>query len=375
MLTNSAEHGVLDQRDYFDKDIANKRNLDGYYVVDHGDYVYNPRISSEAPVGPISRNNIEQGVMSPLYTVFRLERGNTDFYEHYFKSTSWHAYVRSASSTGARHDRMSITSADFMRMPVPDPHQDEQRKIADCLGSLDDLIAAEGRKLEGLRDHKKGLMQQLFPREGETQRRLRFPAFQNSGAWQRRPLGKIAEIKLGKMLDRRKHRSGHLLPYLNNLAVRWNDFDTSDLPTMYFNDDELEKYELTMGDVVVCEGGEPGRSAVWDERLPGMKFQKALHRVRFKIHFLPHLLVHYLETIAGTPAFESLFTGGGIKHLTRQTFARLTIPIASPAEQQRIADCLSALDEQIAAQAEKLDALRTHKRGLMQQLFPSPEEA
>jgi len=253
--------------------------------------------------------------------------------------------------------------------------EDEQQKIADCLGSLDDLIAAEGRKLTALRDHKQGLMQQLFPREGEAQPRLRFPGFQNAPDWDWKPLGEFADIKLGKMLDKNKHRSGHRLPYLNNLAVRWNDFHTSDLPEMYFDDDELEKYELTAGDVVVCEGGEPGRSAVWDERLPDMKFQKALHRVRFRIEFVPHLLVHYLETIAGTEAFESLFTGGGIKHLTRQTFALLPVPIASPDEQHRIADCLCALDARITAQSAKLDALRTHKRGLMQQLFPSPEDA
>jgi len=217
-------------------------------------------------------------------------------------------------------------------------------------------------------------MQQLFPREGETQPRLRFPEFQNAGEWEEVALGDIAEIKLGKMLDKQKHTTGRFLPYLNNLSVRWNEVNTSNLPEMYFNDGELDRFGLKAGDVVVCEGGEPGRAAVWDGRLPDLKFQKAIHRVRFNVPFEPCLLVFHLENLAGTTQFEMLFTGGGIKHLTRETFAQLKIPLIPPDEQQRIASCLSSLDALIAAETQKLEALKTHKKGLMQQLFPSPEE-
>lgn len=128
VLTNSAEYGVIDQRDYFDRDIAGAGKVDGYYIVDVGDFVYNPRTSMIAPVGPISRNNVGKGVMSPLYTVFRFIEKKTDFYEHFFKSTGWHSYVRNAASTGARHDRMSITIGSFMQMPVPTTDQSEQQK-------------------------------------------------------------------------------------------------------------------------------------------------------------------------------------------------------------------------------------------------------
>ena len=184
----------------------------------------------------------------------------------------------------------------------------------------------------------------------------------------------IAEIKLGKMLDKQKHTTGQLLPYLNNLAVRWNEVNTSDLPKMYFNDRELDRFGLRAGDVVVCEGGEPGRAAVWDGRLPDLKFQKAIHRVRFNVPFEPKILVLHLENLAGTTEFEMLFTGGGIKHLTGETFSRLKIPLIPHAEQQRIAACLSSLDALITAETQKLEALKTHKKGLMQQLFPSPQD-
>lgn len=168
VLTNSASNGIVDQRDYFDKDIANQNNLDGYYVVDKGDYVYNPRISTVAPVGPISKNMIGMGVMSPLYTVFRFKNRNNSFYEQFFKTNQWHTYLKVMSNSGARHDRMSIATDDFMAMPLPEPSSSEQQKIAACLSSLDDLITAQAAYIDTLKQHKKGLMQQLFPTADEA---------------------------------------------------------------------------------------------------------------------------------------------------------------------------------------------------------------
>ena len=169
VLTNSAEHGVLDQREYFDKDIAIQGNLENYFVVDQGDFVYNPRISSFAPVGPISRNDVGKGVMSPLYTVFSFRQSDTDFFAHYFNSSAWHSYMRKVGSTGARHDRMAISNSDFLAMPLSVPNPKEQQKIAHCLSSLDEVIGLESHKLDALKTHKKGLMQQLFPSLDEVQ--------------------------------------------------------------------------------------------------------------------------------------------------------------------------------------------------------------
>ena len=214
-------------------------------------------------------------------------------------------------------------------------------------------------------------MQQLFPTEGETVPRLRFGEFEGEGEWEEVELGDIAEIKLGKMLDKNKHTLGCLLPYLNNLAVRWNEVNTASLPQMYFDHHELDRFGLKAGDVVVCEGGEPGRAAVWDGHLPDLKFQKAIHRVRFNVPYEPKLFVFYLENLAGTTRFEMLFTGGGIKHLTRETFAQLKVPLISTTEQAYIADCLSSLDSLIQLQNQKIEELKLFKRGLMQGLFPA----
>ncbi|WP_221897889.1 restriction endonuclease subunit S [Bathymodiolus japonicus methanotrophic gill symbiont] len=100
---------------------------------------------------------------SPLYTVFRFQNSSNSFYEQYFKSTHWYKHLRVVSNSGARHDRMSIANDDFEEIPLPYPIPGEQQKIADCLSSIDDLITAQAKKIESLKDHKKGLMQQLFP--------------------------------------------------------------------------------------------------------------------------------------------------------------------------------------------------------------------
>src|SRR5690606_14927499 len=102
----SAEHGIISQRDYFDNDISNSDNIDRYYVVKNDDFVYNPRISSFAPVGPINRNRLgRNGIMSPLYTVFRTQDVDVTFLEHFFKTDCWHTFMRLNGDTGARSDR------------------------------------------------------------------------------------------------------------------------------------------------------------------------------------------------------------------------------------------------------------------------------
>ena len=163
VLTNSANSGIVDQNDYFDRSIAVKENTANYHIVDINEFVYNPRISSAAPVVPISINKIGKGIMSPLYTIFRFHTGCVAFYEQYFQTTIWHPYLKSIANFGARFDRMNITSEGFFNMPLYIPSYAEQRIIADFLSNFDSLISDEEARLESLKDHKKGLMQQLFP--------------------------------------------------------------------------------------------------------------------------------------------------------------------------------------------------------------------
>ena len=145
-FTNSAEQGIISQKDYFDREIVNNENLNGYYIVRNNDFIYNPRISVTAPVGPINRNRLgRSGVMSPLYTVFRTHNTDNLYLEFYFKTTKWHRFMKLNGDSGARFDRFTISSTQFMEMPIPYPTLEEQRKIGEYFDSLDNLITLHRR--------------------------------------------------------------------------------------------------------------------------------------------------------------------------------------------------------------------------------------
>lgn len=162
VLTNSANQGIINQSDYFEREIVTESNLNGYYIVNLDDFVYNPRISVHAPVGPIKRNKKCLGVMSPLYTVFTISEGNLQFFEYFFESNFWHDYVKNVSNSGARHDRMNITNKDFFEMPVLYPCLEEQTKIANFLSAIDQKIEKVAKQVEETKQWKKGLLQQMF---------------------------------------------------------------------------------------------------------------------------------------------------------------------------------------------------------------------
>ena len=162
VLTNSATQGIIKQSDYFEREIVTESNLNGYYIVNLGDFVYNPRISVHAPVGPIKRNKKCLGVMSPLYTVFTVVEGNLAYLEYFFDSNFWHDYVKGVANSGARHDRMNITNKDFFDMPILYPCLEEQTKIANFLSAIDQKIEVVSQQIEQAKQWKKGLLQQMF---------------------------------------------------------------------------------------------------------------------------------------------------------------------------------------------------------------------
>ena len=165
VFSNSAQNGIIPQTEQFDKDIANDENIDKYYVVSEGCFVYNPRISVTAPCGPINVNhNTYTGVMSPLYTVFSVnsELIDNDYLEQYFKSTIWFRYMNSIANYGARHDRMSITDDDFFNMPIKVGGVDEQYAIKKILVAADNEIEFLQKDLDQENQKKKALMQILL---------------------------------------------------------------------------------------------------------------------------------------------------------------------------------------------------------------------
>ena len=196
-FTNSAEFGIISQRDFFDHDIAKLGSLDGYYIVKTEDFVYNPRISTSAPVGPINRNKLGRtGVMSPLYTVFRPHDIDTTYLEYFFKCGYWHSFMNFNGDSGARSDRFSIRDNVFFQMPIPIPDIDEQRKIGELLTCLDNLITLHQRKFEKLTNVKKSMLEKMFPQNGSSYPEIRFKGF--TDPWEQRKLEDYLTVSVEK---------------------------------------------------------------------------------------------------------------------------------------------------------------------------------
>ena len=235
----------------------------------------------------------------------------------------------------------------------------EQQKIVDCLTSLDEVIAAQGRKVEALKAHKRGLMQQLFPREGETRPRLRFPEFRNAPEWQQKTLGRIANVKASGDLDSSlfsETRSGGFLhPVYSNAVERNGLYGHYSVP------------QYPRDSVTITARGTLGVAFFRDHEFMGIGRLLVVSDLmdvhpRFLTECWNHLAVISNEVTS-------------IPQLTAVTARATKLPIPCIEEQLRIADCLSSLDTRITSESNQLVALKTHKQGLMQQLFPAQEAA
>lgn len=195
--------------------------------------------------------------------------------------------------------------------------------------------------------------------------------------WEKVLLGEVTDSCLGKMLDQEKNR-GEYQPYLANVDVRWGSFNLDDLSEMRFEKDEQERYGLKYGDLVVCEGGEPGRCAIWKNQIPNMKIQKALHRVR--VHdCLDYRYLYYWFLLAGkTGGLEQYFTGATIKHMPGQKLKSVVIDKPPIGIQRSIADVLSSYDDLIENNQKQIKLLeeaaqRLYKEWFVDLRFPGHE--
>ena len=279
----------------------------------------------------------------------------TQYFPFLLRNDSFIDYVMKGAK-GVKMPRGDIDS--IKAYPAFYPTKPEQQKIADCLSSVDGLIAAQARKLDALKTHKKGLMQQLFPREGETQPRLRFPEFQDAGEWDVRNLGKVAEnVDNRRVPITSSERVAGDVPYYGASGV-------VDYVKGFIFDEDL---------LCVSEDGANLVARTYPIAFPisGKTWvNNHAHVLRFKNACTQKFVEVYLNSIK----LDDFITGMAQPKLNKAMLDGIPIPYPDVSEQQRIADCLTTLDDLIAAQTQKLAALKTHKKGLMQQLFPSPEE-
>jgi len=362
----SAGSGFVSQAEKFGRDISGAQYRN-YIHLQRGDFSYNKGNSKRFPQGAVYElRDFEEAAVPSAFVSFRFRDGyENGFFQPLFERNSHGLELRRFITSGARSDGLLNVSPDeflSVTLPVP-PTPAEQRKIAECLTSLDELIAAEGRKLEALRAHKKSLMQNLFPREGESTPALRFPKFQKARHWTRKPFGEAATFYNG-----RAYAKEELLETGRYRVLRVGNFFTND--KWYFSDLELEETKYcTTGDLLYAWSASFGpRTWTGEKVIYHYHIWKVMEKKDIDRSFLALALEVETERIRTRMA-----NGIGMFHITKGTIEAWEAGFPEPEEQHRIASCLASLDTLITAQAKKLDILKLHKQGLMQGLFPSPE--
>ncbi|ANH82474.1 hypothetical protein A8C56_17205 [Niabella ginsenosidivorans] len=268
------------------------------------------------------------------------------------------------------HKRYYIS--EYQKLKLSFPSITEQQKIASCLSSLDEVIIAHSQKLELLKDHKKGLMQNLFPQGGEKAPKYRFKEFEKDGQWEETVLENISSkimVGIASAATHAYRKSGIIL--FRNQNIKEGYLDDKDI---IFIDRDYEKEHknkrLKAGDLLTARTGYPGTTCVVPEKHEGSQsFTTLITRPKSEI-INSTFLCYYINSETGQVFFNSTKIGGGQKNVNAGSLAKMPIVYPSIKEQQKIASCLSALDELITAQAEKIEQLKLHKKGLMQGLFP-----
>ncbi len=271
-------------------------------------------------------------------------------------------------ATGQAQPGLSVDVLEKLPIAVSSDEA-EQQKIADSLNSLDELIAAQARKVDALKTHKKGLMQQLFPCEGETQPRLRFPEFQSAGDWTPKTIGQLGEVVTGSTPSTAKPE------YYGGGRHFASPADISD-------DRFIEKTKTTLTEVgfletrpvkansilFVCIGSTIGKIAQnRQECATNQQINAVVPNSHISNGFVYYALSGMTDEIANLAGIQA------VPIVNKSLFSSVELAVPQLSEQIRIADCLSAVDEAILAQTQELETLKTHKKGLMQQLFPSAE--
>ncbi len=362
VLTNSAEYGIIDQRDYFDFDVANSNNISGYYIVQPDDFVYNPRVSVTAPVGPINKNELGYtGVMSPLYLVFKINRINKDYLCHYFKSNKWHKFMRISGNCGARFDRLSISDEQFVQMPIPYPiNSKEQQTICNYLEKIDKLISTASSRLASLKQVKEASLQAMFPQKGETVPKIRFKGFE--GEW---VITKAAEIF--KTVNERNF-SG--LPVLS--ATQDKGMVTRE--SIGYNIFHDKANESTYKHI------RPGQFVMHLRSFQGGFAHSAIEGIcspaytimEFKDKEVNHDL-YWKYVLASKHFIKSLeMITYGIRDgrtISFDEFKEMVFLVPKVEEQQHIASYFTSLDKQIALQTQRLEKLRQIKAACLDKMF------
>ena len=367
VICNSAKQGLIPQREYFDKDIANSDNTNGYYIIESNDFVYNPRKSADAPYGPISSYQYpESGIVSPLYLCFRAKREiNPLYFEWYFRSSTWHRYIYMSGDSGARHDRVSIKDDVFFAMPINVPSAKEQERISLFLDAIERRIETQRTLVETLKKYKRGVFEAIFTRK------LRLVPKARQSDW--------TAFKLSDFATRitRKNNGATDIPL--TISAQYGLIDQRDFFSKVVASSDMSGYYLLHRDEYAYN-----RSTSNDYPFGSIKRLELYNEGAVSTLYLCFAIKEdvvlsnfakwYFESSQWHRGVNEICAEGARNHgllnvPTDGFFDTVHILPSNIEEQAQIAAFLSRVHDKLAKAQEELDKLIGLRNGLMQQLF------
>ena len=362
VICNSAKQGLIPQREYFDKNIANSDNTNGYYIIEENDFVYNPRKSADAPYGPISSYKYtEAGIVSPLYLCFRAKKEiNPAFFEWYFRSSAWHRYVYMSGDSGARHDRVSIKDDTFFAMPINIPSAHEQAQIAIFLERIEQRIEMQRALVDNLKKYKRGVMQHIF---------RQLPS-RNGAEW--------TCVRLGDIFKKvsRRNTDGVIKNVITNSAeyglIPQRDFFDKDIAV---DGNTANYYVIENGDFVYnprksnsAPYGPFNRYTLSEQGIISPLYTCLV----LQADISPSYLAWYFKSDAW---YRYIYDNGsqGVRHdrvsMTDDLLMGIPVMYPSHVKQLLYADILDMVEARLQATQKTLDFLNKMRDGYMRQLF------
>lgn len=376
-LTISAQDGLVDQRKYFNRQVAS-RDMTNYYLIKKGEFAYNKSYSEGYPFGAVKRlDYYDIGALSTLYILFEITDKNisSDFLVSYYMTHLWYKEVSKRAAEGARnHGLLNISTEDFFNSELNIPNSiEEQVKIGNLIKQFDKFITLHQRKLNNLKLKKKALLQKLFPKNEERYPELRFPGF--TDAWEQCKLSVLATMNA--RIGWQNLRTSEFLDNGDYLLITGTDFDNGRIKysTCHYVEkkrfDQDTKIQLSTGSILITKDGTLGKVALVEELPKPATLNAGVFNVRVKDDaFLSYkYLYHYLKAPFSMKYVTANATGGTIKHLNQSILVDFPIPITGKQEQDRIAKLLDSLESIITLHQRKLDHLQLQKKALLQQMF------
>ena len=363
VICNSAKQGLIPQREYFDKDIANSDNTSGYYIVEKNDFVYNPRKSADAPYGPISSYKYsEAGIVSPLYLCFRAKKEiNPAFFEWYFRSSAWYRYVYMSGDSGARHDRVSIKDDTFFAMPLNIPSTHEQAQITSFLERIDQRIEMQRALVENLKKYKRGLISEIL------NQKIRIT--HEDEKWE--------EVSLSAVADGFEYGMNAAATIFDGVHKYIRITDIDDDSHTYIDSAPVSpagvlegKYRVRENDILFARtGASVGKSYLYQVSDGDMYFAGFLIR----IHVIDGVDSGYVFLNTLTEEYNSWValesTRSGQPGINAEQYRRYRFKLPPLETQKQISAIAQKIDAQIKRESQCLRLLQKQKDGVLQQLF------